>query len=129
MLSSKEQKDSSSQKPTMSFDDARAFLTACFRDELVDHAFGDAEIGWHDADRREVATGYIGNSSQSVSIRETPRFAASRFVAEEARELRGEGMLVRHERNDGNIDRRTLKGRFSFGTIGDLLRLRNIPSV
>lgn len=83
-----------------SFEEAKAFLDKCQRSELKDHYFGDREIGWSLNDV-EVASGYFGSSSQSVSIFH-PGTNETVWSCEggPARDLSRAGTLVSVERND-----------------------------
>lgn len=108
MTTSQTQIVPSGQKPAMSLTDARAFLEGCLRHELVDHAFGDAEVGWQNAAGEQVASAYFGNSSNSLGINETEQFVASEFSGEDARSLQHAGTLAKRDRNDdpaSEIDR------------------------
>jgi hypothetical protein len=73
---------------------ARLVLNNCTREELRDHAFGDAELFWF-KDGKEIATGYKGNGHDEVYL--TPK---TRFVGAMARELQSCGTLGHVERND-----------------------------
>lgn len=77
----------------MNLDDARTLLSACVRDELRDHFFGDVEVTWA-ADGADVASGYFGHDAKEVWIGD------ARFEGDDARALRFAGKLGRVERND-----------------------------
>lgn len=80
----------------ITFESAKEFLRACYRIELRDHAFGDVEISWQDAEGKEVAAGYIGSSNPSVGI-----FGYdNNFDGPEAHTLATFGTLKSVERND-----------------------------
>lgn len=82
-----------------SFEEAKAFLDTCTREELRDHAFGDMEIGWY-LNGQEVASGYFG-STQSISIFAAPDQPTMWSCdGREASELRRAGKLGKVERND-----------------------------
>ena len=75
------------------FEQAKALLNDCERDELRDHAFGDAEVYWM-LSGEEVASGYFGIEAQEVYVNGLV------FRGDEARELRQCGTCGRVERND-----------------------------
>lgn len=89
----------------MTLDEAKTLLSACVRDELVDHAFGDAEVSWM-RNGVEVACGYFGGTGDSVGsydlITDTEDQKAKRwsFKDADARQLRYLGNSGRHDRND-----------------------------
>ena len=83
----------------MTFDEAKAFLSRCIRDELRDHAFGDAEISFW-LDGTLVAGGYIGSGSSSVWAEEASGHQFREFTQEQTRELLKCGTLGTAERND-----------------------------
>lgn len=90
----------------LSFEGAKEFLNTCTREELQDHAFGDAEITWR-KNGAMVAEGYIGGTTAYVTIGifddpDPPidvRPSGS-FSDQEARQLRLCGTLGTVERND-----------------------------
>jgi hypothetical protein len=47
-------------------EEARTILSTLKRSELRDHAFGDREIFWEDADGKVVAEGYVGEGTPCV---------------------------------------------------------------
>jgi len=78
----------------MTFEEAKAILNTCVREELRDHAFGDREIYWT-RDGQEIAFGYSGSSvSFGFSGDDTV------FSDDEVRELLRCGSLGTVERND-----------------------------
>ncbi len=78
-----------------------ALLSECRRDELRDHAFGDAEITWLRGGE-VIATGYYGASGPSVSSEtDGERFD---FDGDLARPLLKLGTLGMVERNDSQGD-------------------------
>jgi hypothetical protein len=81
--------------------DVRELLSGCVRDELRDHAFGDAEIHWI-RHGEMVAEGYRGASGTSVSVLDPHSEWDGLFAVP----LLGLGKLGRVERNDsgGTID-------------------------
>ena len=89
---------------TLTLEEAQTLLNGCVREELVDHAFGDAEVFWWDANKArdepgaEVANAYFGGSSNSVSFRD----GRGSFQGDDARALRRCGRLGGVERNDVN---------------------------
>lgn len=91
-------------KPNMPFEYAKTFLAASTRDALVDHAFGDSEVFWL-REGREVASGYMGRSSKSVSVNETKHFAATKFQDKEAEELDALGQRGHIDHNDAGDPR------------------------
>lgn len=93
--------DNTSSVPSISsFDEAKTFLDKCERSELRDHYFGDREVSWH-LDGVEVAFGYLGPSSQSVSIfRPVTNEMVWDCDGKEARNLSYAGKLTELSRND-----------------------------
>jgi len=85
----------------LNFNNARAFLNRCTRDELRDHAFGDAEIAFY-LDGVEVAGGFIGSSSPTHSVwaTEDSGHEFESFTQEQVRELLKCGIRGTVERND-----------------------------
>lgn len=77
----------------MTIDEAKAVLAACVRDDLSDHAFGDAEVYW-EKDGEEVASGYFGKTS------EVGFTAGAVFTGDEAVQLRDAGKGRTSRRND-----------------------------
>ncbi len=75
--------------------EAKLVFRDCTREELVDHAFGDAEVYWYDREHNEVAVGYFGNSDEGVDF-----FDGSSFSGNASCELRYCGDLKRADRND-----------------------------
>lgn len=85
----------------MNIDEARALLDTCEREELRDHAFGDAEVFWikgKGEDRKEVAFGYFGGSSTGITIKGEDDEVS--FEGADARALRECGTEGHVERND-----------------------------
>jgi hypothetical protein len=80
----------------MQLAEAKAYLTNCVREELRDHAFGDAEISWFDGEGKFVADGYFGNSGSHVTLLDK----GATFVGDDAQALRGVGKLRSVQRND-----------------------------
>lgn len=78
----------------MELSEAKALLERCVRDELRDHAFGDAEVSWRN-EEGEIASGYFSRNKADVWI---PTNAS--FDGDEARELRKCGSEGHIERND-----------------------------
>lgn len=86
----------------MTLDEAKTLLASCTRQQLVDQAFGDAEVYWYDKDGLEVAGGYFGRSAEvGFSSDDTGR---TEFKGDEAWELRYLGELTISERNDSQGD-------------------------
>lgn len=79
----------------MTLDEAKVLLSGCIRDELRDHAFGDAEVYWSKSGD-EVAHGYFSGKNADVY------FVNERdsFKDDEARQLRNCGHSGRFSRND-----------------------------
>lgn len=99
----------------MTLEQAQEILNGCDRDELRDYAFGDTEVSWwqqgtFNTDHPvEVAYGYFGNSSVSVTFNDpTPpakgetRKSLATFEDDAAHALSRCGQLVRADRNDVN---------------------------
>lgn len=88
----------------MTIDEAAALLAVCYRHELVDHAFGDAEVSWsRSATEIEpmVATGYFGNSGDEVEVMSDTGTKNHVFRDDVAAQLRCVGLRGLRERNDG----------------------------
>jgi hypothetical protein len=79
----------------MNIQEATEFLNKCMRDELRDHAFGDAEVSWF-LDEEEVAFGYFGSRDESTSV----AIGEHTFKGADARQLRCCGASERIARND-----------------------------
>jgi hypothetical protein len=77
-------------------DEAIAILSTAKREELRDHAFGDCEVYWM-VDGHEVAYGYFGSSSRSVTV--DPNGSVT-FTDADADRLRECGAIGKVERND-----------------------------
>lgn len=73
--------------------EAIELLNQCQRDELRDHAFGDAEVYWLKGDL-EIASGYFSGDAAQVYIGDKT------FAKDEARQLRNCGSKGAVERND-----------------------------
>lgn len=86
----------------MNIDEAKVLLNACEREELRDHAFGDAEVYWMKGegdDRKEVAFGYFGGGSTTgITIKGEDDEVS--FEGADARALRNCGTTGHVERND-----------------------------
>jgi len=94
----------------MNFEEAKTLLNSATRWELRDHAFGDSEFGWNDAQGKEIAGGYSGGGRCSVWIynpdgntfrgesgKEVKSYS---FNDSQARELKECGILGLVDRND-----------------------------
>lgn len=79
-------------------DEARARLTDAKREQLVDHAFGDAEVYWF-VNGQTAASGYFGRTA-SVGLDATADRDETEFTGDDARALRYLGELTLSERND-----------------------------
>lgn len=104
----------------MTLDEAIAFLSGCTRDELQDHAFGDAEIYWL-KDGIEVADGYWGPAERAVHIGDHV------FRDPEVRRLFGCGTPGTIERNDATgpeeyVAGETMQGLTPEGVLDELTR-------
>lgn len=82
--------------------EAKKRLESSSREQLVDHAFSDAEVYWF-VSGQSVASGYFGNTSE-VGLDATADREATEFRGSEADELRYCGTLTRSERNDSGGD-------------------------
>lgn len=82
----------------MDFETAKTLLSASFRWELRDHAFGDTEFGWKDAEGNEIAEGYSGGGRFDIWFMDRDELLD--IDRDEARELRRCGILKDVERND-----------------------------
>lgn len=80
----------------MDFAEAQEFLSKQTRWELRDHAFGDSEFGWNNAEGKEVAGGYSGGSGCDIWITDQD----ITFHGDQARALKKCGTLGVIERND-----------------------------
>lgn len=83
----------------MNFEEAKTLLNSATRWELRDHAFGDTEFGWTDAQGNHIAEGYSGGGRCSVWFND-PDETYSCDDVDEARELKRCGTLGPVERND-----------------------------
>jgi len=79
---------------TMTLEQAKELLAGTKREELRDHAFGDCEVYWNDANGEEVASGYFGTDVSEVGIGEAT------FTGTDAVALRHAGTLGGAGRND-----------------------------
>jgi hypothetical protein len=84
----------------ITFDQAKAILNNFARNELRDHAFGDAEVYWMSGDEM-IADGYYGSSGSHVGATD----GSWRFEGKDADKLRTCGKLTRVERNDAGPQR------------------------
>lgn len=75
--------------------EAIALLSTCRREELQDHAFGDAEVYWR-RDGEDVAVGYFGLDAREVQV------LGTMFRDADADALRSCGIRGRVERNDAS---------------------------
>ena len=83
----------------MNLDEAKTLLNAAARWELRDHAFGDSEFGWNDAQDYEIAGGYSGGGRCDVWINK-PDGDSFGFSGKDADELKKCGTIGVIERND-----------------------------
>ena len=95
----------------MTSKEAKKFLDGCVREELRDHAFGDAEVYWM-RDGEEFAFGYFGSESDVVGGSIPHPWE---FKGREARELRKCGTLGAVERNDSTGDDVYREGECRYG--------------
>ncbi len=75
----------------MTLEEARVLLASCTCERLVDRTFGDEEIYWMSPDHEEIASGYFGRDSSSVTFRCSSLVDECSWEGEEARSLRGLG--------------------------------------
>lgn len=85
-------------KTQLSLEQAKTLLEKSNREQLVDRAFGDAEVYWY-VNGKTIADGYFGHQSE-VSFSETVEYATTRFVGESADQLHYTGKLTLSQRND-----------------------------
>lgn len=83
----------------LSFDTVKLILSDCVREELRDHAFGDAEVFWS-KNGKEIAEGYFGGGGASVWLPGPGQSTLATFSDMEARHLRQCGTTGHIERND-----------------------------
>jgi len=83
----------------MTLEEAKKVLDDCQRDELRDHAFGDAEVSWM-RDGEEVASGYFGSTASVSFYKNGTCKSVAGFEGEDARKLRWCGNAGVSERND-----------------------------
>lgn len=78
----------------MDLAETKALLEGATRQQLVDRAFGDAEVYWY-RDGAMIANGYFGRSSEVfvLSVSQT-------FTGKDADALRYCGTLTQSQRND-----------------------------
>ena len=80
--------------------EVKALLDTCVRHELVDHAFGDAEVEWFDKQEAKVASGYYGGDRADVLGGDGEYEGKFCYEGREARQFRKCGTLGVRERND-----------------------------
>lgn len=80
----------------MELDEVIYLLMSSSREELRDHAFGDAEVYWS-RNGKAIAVGYFGSTS-GVSV--TFEGQTTSFLDKDADRLRYLGTLAKVERND-----------------------------
>lgn len=83
----------------MNLSEAKEILNTCAKEELRDHAFGDAEVVWL-KDGKEVAGGYFGSGSAEVWFSTEDGHTTDTFKFDDARELRKCSAVVVVFRND-----------------------------
>lgn len=86
----------------MTLSEAKELLNSCVREELRDHAFGDAEVFWS-KDEKKVAEGYFNGGNAGVwfyDILVSDGTKMASFSGEKARELRECGAKGHISRND-----------------------------
>ena len=81
----------------ITFEEAKAILNSCTREELRDHAFGDREVYWMRGEE-EIGFSYVCAGPDIVGVKLDGHEGT--FEGREARELLGCGSSVRIERND-----------------------------
>jgi hypothetical protein len=74
-------------------------LSKCMREELRDHAFGDAEVSWMYAGK-QAAYGYFSSSSSHITLTCPDGEESATLRGEEARRFRYCGIEGTIERND-----------------------------
>jgi len=79
----------------MEVERAAELLNGCVREELQDHAFGDAEVFWRKNDTL-VAEGYFSGPFAEVVF----EIGDVKFFADDARKLRNCGTMGAVSRND-----------------------------
>lgn len=104
----------------MNLKEAGELLDGATREELRDHAFGDAEVFWT-KDGIEIANGFFGGGSANVYFKAEEGEAGVTFEGNEARELREKGDLVGVSRND-----ETGPESYSEGTVMPGLSLEDV---
>lgn len=90
----------------LSFDEAMQRLAGSKKHELLDHAFGDAEVSWYDsaidsdATDNEIAFGYFNGTISEVTVVTTVGVSSgTKFDGDQARQLREQGTPT-IDRND-----------------------------
>lgn len=89
----------------MDREEAVYLLMSADREELRDHAFGDAEVYWR-KDGKDIAIGYFGGEQTRITVYEEDSGehgflkAGFTFTDDDARKLRDTGKLNRVDRND-----------------------------
>jgi hypothetical protein len=91
---------------------AEEILRESLRFECRDHAFGDAEITWQNAQEVEVAGGYFSSSGGSIWLLDGEGNTLADYDGEDAQRLRQLGQLQGVSRNDS-----TGPEEYSEGTI------------
>lgn len=77
----------------------KEILSQCVREELRDHAFGDAEVSWQ-LMGEEVASGYYGSGTSSVTLWHPKGEEFLTLKGMDAKALRYCGTQGTIERND-----------------------------
>jgi hypothetical protein len=83
----------------MNFEDAKTVLNSATRWELRDHAFGDCEFGWTDAQGNNIAEGYSGGGKCHIWFNDENETYDCDDI-DQARELKQCGTLGPVTRND-----------------------------
>lgn len=107
----------------MDFEQAKTILSAARRIECRDHAFGDREIFWENAQGVTVAEGYVGSGGADVYMEAD----GTSFGGAEAAELVKLGTKGRVERNDSTgpdtyRDGQVMPGLTREGVLDELTR-------
>lgn len=97
------------------FDEAKIILNNATRWELRDHAFGDMEFGWTDANENHIGSGYSNNNRCHVEIYGADGFPSPRWTGDEARELKKCGKVGVIERNDETGPEEYVEGQIMPG--------------
>lgn len=108
----------------LTIEQAEQLLRLSERDELRDHAFGDAEVYWFatfEGKRVELATGFFGGGHDGVSIHNPRKLGMDPNDYETVGDFKGEdARRLRYLGKEGRIDRNDETGPDHF-TEGDVM--------